>query len=202
MNKSEKSTAISLLAITAIILITLICISLTTNYQVYDESSSRIYECDYKSLNLNTEITTILNGEEITIKGKIFTFATDPLTAFNNNEEQIGYAGDVYGFISQDDHGIYIDDKFIINMCGDISWMGESYQLKDENQNVIATCQFDIMSINGKITDTDGNIIATYHSPFGRNDYTVTISDNEVCSDLAILMIVASYVSDYQADNN
>jgi hypothetical protein len=33
------------------------------------------------------------------------------------------------------------------------------------------------------------------------NDYTVTIYDNNICSDMSILMIVASYVSDYMADN-
>lgn len=52
----------------------------------------------------------------------------------------------------------------------------------------------------GSIRDTKGNLIATYSSSYFMNDYTVTIYDNDICSDMSILMIVASYVSDYMAD--
>ena len=34
------------------------------------------------------------------------------------------------------------------------------------------------------------------------NEYTVDIYDNDICSDKAMLMIIASYVSDYHADND
>ena len=34
--------------------------------------AGRIYECDYKSLNINTKITTTFDGEEINIVGNIF----------------------------------------------------------------------------------------------------------------------------------
>ena len=163
--------------------------------------TSRIYQCDYKTLNLNTKITTIFNGEEISITGDIFRILTDPLTVKDSNGNILGYAGDVYGIISQDDHGIYIEEKFDINMCGNVDLFGESYRLKDSNGNIVATAEFNMSSTKGSIKDINGNMIATYSSSYFMNDYTVVIYDNTICSDLSILMIVASYVSDYMADH-
>lgn len=177
------------------------CGSATTADMSVKHEEGRIYKCDYKTLNINTKITTILNGEEISIAGNIFTLLTDPLTVKDSNGNVLGYAGDAYGFISQDDHGIYIGDKFDINMCGNIDLFGESYKLKNSDGAVVATAEFNMSNTDGNIKDIKGNLIAKYSSSYFMNDYTVTIYDNSICSDLAILMIVASYVSDYMADN-
>ena len=126
----------------------------------------------------------------------------DPLTAKDSNGNTIGYAGDAYGFISQDDHGIYIDGIFDVNMCGNVDLWGESYKLKDDKGNVIGNVKFNFSNTYGEITDANGNIIALYKSAPLMNDYKVIIYDNELCSDLSILMIVASYVSDYKADSS
>lgn len=165
-----------------------------------DVKTERIYKCDYKSANINTKITTTINGEEIIISGNIFTLLTDPLTVKDSKGNILGYAGDVYGFISQDDHGIYINKEFDINMCGNVDLFGESYELKNQNEETVATAEFNMSSTGGSIVDVNGNLIAEYSSSFLMNDYTVTIYDNTVCSDMSILMIVASYVSDYMAD--
>lgn len=162
--------------------------------------TSRIYKCDYKSLNINTKITTILNGEKISITGNVLRLFTDPLTAKDSKGNVLGYAGDAYGIISQDDHGIYIGKEFDVNMCGNVDLFGESYKLKDSEGNVVATVEFNMSNTGGSITDTKGNLIAKYSSSIFMNDYTVTIYDNDICSDMSILMIVASYVSDYMAD--
>jgi len=168
-----------------------------------DESSvntGRVYECDYKSLNINTKIITTLDGEKISISGNIFRLLTDPLTVKDSDGNVLGYAGDAYGIIAQDDHGIYIDDEFDINMCGNVDLWGESYKLKDSEGNIVATVAFNISNTGGKIVDTDGNLVATYASSLIANDYTVTIYDNDICSDMTILMIMASYMSDYKDD--
>ena len=104
---------------------------------VVDDKEVRVYECDYKSLNLNTKITTTMNNEEITISGNIFRLLTDPLIVKNKDGEIIAYAGDVYGFISQDDHGIYIGEEFDVNMCGNADLFGETYVLKNENGDAV-----------------------------------------------------------------
>ena len=161
----------------------------------------RVYECDYKSLNINTKITTTLDGEEITIVGNIFRLLTDPLTVKDSAGNILGYAGDAYGFISQDDHGIYIGEEFDINMCGNVDLLGESYQLKDSDGNIVAVVEFNMLNTSGSITDVEGSLVAEYSSIPYMNDYTVTIYDNDICSDMSILMIMASYVSDYKADN-
>ena len=165
-----------------------------------DIKTERIYKCDYKSANINTKITTTLNGEEIIISGDLFRLFTDPLTVKDSKGNILGYAGDVYGFISQDDHGIYINKEFDINMCGNVDLFGESYKLKNQDGDTVANVEFNMSNTSGNITDVNGNLVAEYSSSFLMNDYTVTIYDNNVCSDMSILMIVASYVSDYMAD--
>lgn len=165
-----------------------------------DVKTERIYKCDYKSANINTKITTTINGEKIIISGNVFKLFTDPLTAKDSKGNILGYAGDVYGFISQDDHGIYINKEFDINMCGNVDLFGESYELKNQNEETVATVEFNMSNTGGSIVDVNGKLIAEYSSSFLMNDYTVTIYDNTVCSDMSILMIVASYVSDYMAD--
>lgn len=162
----------------------------------------RTYNCDYKSSSLiQTKITTKIDDKEVTIKGNVMALITDPLVMLDYNNK-IAYAGDVYGFISQDDHGIYVNDKFEVNMEGKVDIFGNTYHLKDENGNVIATIDFNVVDTNGTVTDNAGNIIATYNSNFAMKDYKVKICDNDVCSDTAMLMIIASYVSDKNYDNN
>lgn len=178
------------------------CGNTETNNKETKTETGRVYECDYKSLNINTKITTTFDGEEISIVGNIFRLLTDPLTVKDSDGNVLGYAGDSYGIISQDDHGIYIGKEFDINMCGNIDLWGNSYKLKDAEGNVVATAEFNMSNTGGSIKDTDGNMIAKYSSSLFMNDYTVTVYDNDVCSDMSILMIVASYVSDYKADSS
>lgn len=184
----------------SLLVATIMIVGLLAGSAAARTGTSRVYKCDYKSLNINTKITTILDGEKISITGDIFRLFTDPLTVKDSKGNVLGYAGDVYGIISQDDHGIYIGDEFVINMCGNVDLWGESYTLKDSKGNVVATAEFNASNTRGNIRDAKGNLIATYSSSFFMNDYTVTIYDNNICSDLSILMIVASYVSDYMAD--
>ena len=187
------------LLIAIMIIVNLSACGSVANTEINNETG-RVYKCDYKSLNINTKITTILNGEEIIIVGNIFRLLTDPLTVKDSKGNVLGYAGDVYGFISQDDHGIYIGEEFDVNMCGNVDLFGESYELKNSDGETIATVEFNMSNTGGSIRDIKGNLIATYSSSYFMNDYTVTIYDNDICSDMSILMIVASYVSDYMAD--
>ena len=85
-------------------------------------------------------------------------------------------------------------------MCGNFEIFGQRYELKDGDGKVVATAKFNNSNTGGEIIDSSGNTVATYKSNLGMNDYTVYIYNNEVCSDLSILMIVASYVSDYMYD--
>lgn len=161
----------------------------------------RTYQCDYQTVSLLTKITTEIDGMKVEIKGNLALF-TDPLTMYDENETEMSYAGDSYGIIRQDSHGIYENGNFIANMIGQIDLLGETYLLVDENGDEIANIDFNATSTYGEIIDQAGNVICEYNSSFLLNDYTVTCYENELFSDVSLLMIVASYVSDYQADHH
>ena len=164
----------------------------------------RTYECDYKSTSVaQTVIETKVNGEEVTIKGGIAAklWFTDPLTMYDSEDNVLANAGDVYGFISQDDHGIYVNGEFNVNMEGNVDLWGNSYKLKDENGDIVATIECNWTDTHGTVRDIKGNVIATYESALGMNDYTVKVCDNDICSDEAMLIIIASYISDVKYDD-
>ena len=164
----------------------------------------RTYECDYKSTSITqTRIETVIDGKDIIIKGSSIAKLkiTDPLGMYDADDNEIAYAGDTYGFIAQDTHGIYVNGKFEINMEGNVSLLGNVYTLKDKDGNALATIDCNSFDTKGYVTDNDGNIIASYESLYAVNDYTVKICDNDICSDEAMLLIIASYVSDVKYDS-
>lgn len=200
--KKQKPDAVIIVE-AIILIIVFVCVIFTIAKGGDDLSSDayRTYECDYKSASVTqTKIETEINGGKVTIKGDLFKLIEDPLRMVDENENVIAYAGDVYGFISQDDHGIYIGDDFVVNMCGKFDLLGETYELKDANGNVIGTVECNSTETNGSVKDINGNVIATYESDFMMNNFIVKICDNDICSDEAMLMIIASYVSDIMFD--
>lgn len=167
---------------------------------VTKEGSFNTYKCDYKSMKMNTKIITNLDGKEISIEGELFSYITDPLTVRDSDGNVLGYAGDSYGYVTQDDHGIYIGTEFDVNMCGKFSIFRNVYHIKNEKEEVVAIAKFNAVDTYGVVYDMENKAIATYSSlPFA-NDYKVSIYDNDICSDMSILMIMASYKSDVVAD--
>lgn len=164
-------------------------------------NSARTYECDYKSLSLHTKITFRKGEAEYAVEGKLFTFVTDPLT-LSRNDEIIGKADDSYNFLNQDDHAITINGKFEIAIHGNFNVFGNSYDLYNSNSQKVGYAEFNDMCTSGAIYNANGEAIAIYSKSLLFNDYTVTIYDNNIASDEALLMIVASYVSDYHYDES
>ena len=166
-------------------------------------SPGREYECNYHTLSLKTWITTTIHGEDVKITGNLFRIITDPLKMESEEDGRIiGTADDDYNLIKQDSHAIKIGDTAEILVSGEFDPVGETYTLYDLNGNDAGYVSFNFWNTSGTITDVDGNLVAEYHSFYGFNDYTVTIYDNDLCSDEAILLIMASYVSDFIADNS
>lgn len=163
--------------------------------------SGRTYACDYKTLSLNTDISFEMDGDTYHIKGNILRFLTDPLTMYDSNGNVFGCADDTYHIVNQDDHTVVVNGKTEVIVIGDFKLLGNRYELFGQNGEQVGTAEFDTFCLNGTIKDVKGNIVATYKKPFILNDYEVTIYDNDMCSDAGILMVVASYVSDYHADN-
>ena len=175
-----------------------------TNSKDLASDDYRTYECDYKSTSITqTRIKTVIDGKDVIIKGSSIAKLkiTDPLGMYDAVGNEIAYAGDTYGFIAQNTHGIYVNGEFEINMEGNVSLLGNVYTLKDKDGNALATIDCNSFDTKGYVTDNDGNIIASYESLFAVNDYTVKICDNDICSDEAMLLIIASYVSDVKYDS-
>ena len=199
---------------TAVMLIAASCISLTAcgiNVSTYADNSdavvaettSRTYDCDYKSLALSTKITTTINGDAVTIKGNIFKLVTDPLKMIDSEGTVLAEATDSYNIISEDDHTIIVNGSVDVIMSGNFDFIGKSYKLYDKDGNHIGNFERSkLTSMGATITDIDGNIIAEYsRAPF-MNDYSVTINDNDKMSDESILMIMASFVSDQKYEDS
>ena len=165
-------------------------------------ANGRKYECDYHTISLNTEISTQIDGVEVTISGNLFKFITDPLKMTDPSGNVLATADDSYNIISQDDHSIVVDGEFEVCIAGNVDIIGESYDLYDRNGNKVGYADFSAFGYSGGIYDVNGNVAAEYSRAFAMNDYTVTVYDNDICSDKAMLMLVASYVSDYHYDNN
>ena len=174
------------------------------NELAVDKEIVSSYECNVNAcqffMGIKTVINTTVDEKAVEISRDSFTIGTEPLSMKDEEGNVLASAGDVYGIISQDDHGIYVNDSFEINMCGNIDFNGESYELQDSEGNLIATVEFSTGNTSGGIIDTEGNLIATFKSDIGRYDYTVDIYENDIFSDNAILMIMASYMSDYRVE--
>ena len=202
---TKLNMTLCVLTIVGIILFNLFACTGCASIPAVDEElakTARTYECDYHTLSWKTHISFEMDGEQYDITVDLFRIVTDPLTLKNSKGEVVGTADDSYHLINQDDHCIIIDGQFEVAITGNFEVFGESYELYDENQNKVGHTEFSELGTSGGIIDANGNTIAVYSKNIMFNDYTVTIYDNDVCSDKAILMIVASYVSDYQADNN
>ena len=71
-----------------------------------------------------------------------------------------------------------------------------SYELYDATGTKSGYAEFNVLGTSGYISDKAGSVVALYEKNYFMNDYTVRIYDNDICSDKALLMMVASYVSD------
>ena len=202
----KKSTIYKIITISIISIITLVIVSYLCFYNKYAaivpddiKNSARTYNCDYHTISIKTHISYEKDNDEYDITGNIITFLTDPLT-LSKNGKVIGKADDTYHIINQDDHSIIINDKFEVDIYGNFELLGNSYDLYDQNKNKIGYAEFNTFCTHGAVFNTNDEAVAIYSRNPLFNDYTVTIYDNDICSDDAIMMIIGSYVSDYHAD--
>lgn len=157
------------------------------------------YDCDVKNWELSTAIEIKKEDEDfVKVKGNIFALITDPLTMYNG-EETAAYAGDAYHFVAQDSHTIYVDNEFSVEMVGLVDLFGETYEIYDFDENMIAKVSCNTFNTKGKMYDTEGTLLADYYSNFFFKDFTVRISENCDLDEKTVLMIFCSYYSDQNA---
>lgn len=189
------------------ILMVLICLcscGTTTSTSNHGDPNSRnytLYQCNGRVISLTTKIEVKKEGEDLcTIKGNLFKIVTDPLTMYDESGDDIAYAGDTYHFINQDSHGIYVGKQFTYDMVGKFEFFGQEYEIYDIDEVLVARLKFSPGNFDGKLIDTDGTIIAEYSSFYGFKDFTIKIYDTCEIDETSVLMIFASYYSDYHYD--
>ena len=190
--------------VTSIVIVVLIVIYgiLSSNYSP-DIGNSEKYVCDVKVLSLTTNIDVMKDGEKIAnIKGDLIHFVTDPLTMYDTNGNIIAYAGDAFHLLAQDSHSIYVNVIPTVEMTGKVKLFGDKYELYDIEGNLIAHTNFNTPNTYGKIVGIDGKLWADYSSGFFKKDYTVRITDNSQLDQYTILMLMASFYSDRNADTS
>lgn len=202
---TKLNMTLCILTIVGIILFNMFACTGCASIPAVDEElakTARTYECDYHTLSFNTKITFNMNGEEYSVTGDFVRILTDPLTMKDSKGNIVGTADDDYNLINQDDHAIIVNGQFEVAIHGNFEVFGESYELYDAEGNKVGYTDFNTFGTSGKIVDNNGTAVALYSKNIMFNDYSVTIYDNNICSDEAILMIVASYASDFHADND
>lgn len=159
------------------------------------------YYCDVKNFNFKTKIEIEKEGKQYgEVSGDILRFVTDPLTMYDTQGNNVAYAGDSYHFINQDSHGIYVNNDFTYDMVGLFKVFGESYEIYDKNEKLVANITFNVTNTSGKMHNAEGKLIAEYESEPFFNDYSVKIYDECEIDEISAIMIFASYYSDYAAD--
>jgi len=188
--------------------IIILIFDISTGEKVKDIGAKSIYKCEYKNFSLGTKIE-VYNPEDTllyTIEGNIFTYNTDPLTLYDEkqNHNKIIYAGDKYQRIKQDSHSIQSlpSKESLCEMKGNyIRYNKNSYDLY-KNNTCIGKASFNAKNTYGDVKTDKGDLIADYTRKRYSKDYTVQIKENNIFSDEVVLMIFASYVSDYVYDEN
>lgn len=174
--------------------------SSVNNTEVSQQVDYRTYTCDYKTFSMKTKIVTELRGKVVVIEGNMFNILTDPLVMRDLEGNVLGEASDKYNIISNDDHSIIVDDKVELVMSGDVNIVGKSYSLYNKDGVHVGDFKRSLMGFSAEIVDTNGNLIASYSKSLIR-DFEVRIYDNCPVSDEAVLLIVASFVSDDIVDS-
>ena len=184
-----------------IVIAILVIIGIITSIKP-DIGNNTEYFCNVKVFTLKTNIKIEKESKAISsIRGKVVRFFTDPLTMYDNDDNQIAYAGDDYHLIAQDSHVILVNNQLSAEMVGKISIFGDKYDIYDANGNLVAKAKFNMFNSYGTISGTDGKLWADYHSNFYRFDYNVRIKDECKFDDTTILMMMASFYSDRAADS-
>lgn len=159
------------------------------------------YKCDVKNFRLSTTIEIEKENEKFAkVSGNIFKFLTDPLTMYDLKENKIAYVDDSYHLIAQDSHSIYVDGAMSVEMVGLVNFFGESYDIYNKDREKIANVSFNLFNTNGKMYDTNGNLIADFNSKMFLNDFDIRITEKCNLDEKTVLMIFCSYYSDQSAD--
>lgn len=153
----------------------------------------------------HTDITCSSSFANYLIRStSVWEMVTDQLDLYDSNDNLIGRASDSYNFLSQDDHQISVNGLPTIYMNGEFTfWGNQNYSILNVNYKEIGTLASNIFNTSATLKDRNGTEVAIFKRGLFSPHYIVEIvnSSNYFTTE-QILLLFASYYSDYTADES
>lgn len=162
------------------------------------------YFCDVHpfALKLDIDVENMDGNKIYNVDGEFFSKYEDNLVMLDQNKEIVREMADDYNFVTQNDHSILDGNGILYAMEGNFSFFGNSYNVYNNEKELIGTLHFDFWFAHATLKNNDGEIVAQYDSNPARADYIVSIMDNCEIDDDSVLMMFASGYSDARSDSS
>lgn len=157
---------------------------------IYD--TERKYTCDYSEKTKTTKI--IIDDQKFVISGQVYKNNKGKLTMTSDNNSIIAYVDDVDGGYALIVNG---NTEAIIKGGFNSDTDKYTYYLYNEIGDCIGKAEYDNDATLGTLYNADGNGITIFSSTSSSNTYHLKVYDNKVCSDKAIIMINAIFISEW-----
>lgn len=157
---------------------------------IYD--TEREYTCDYSEKTKTTKI--IIDDQKFIISGQVYKNNKGKLTMTSDNNSIIAYVEDV-----DDGYALIVNGKTeaIIKGGFNSDTGNYVYYLYNEIGDCIGKAEYDNDATLGTLYNTEGNGITVFSSTKSSNTYHLKVYDNKVCTDKAIIMINAIFISEW-----
>ena len=162
------------------------------------------YFCDVHpmALKLDIDIEDMDGNKIYNVDGEYFSKYEDNLVMLDQNKEIVREMADDYNFITQNDHSILDGNGILYAMEGNLSFIGNSYNVYNNEKELVGSIHFDFWLAHATLKNVDGEVIAQYDSNPARADYIISIMDNCEIDDDSVLMMFASGYSDARSDSS
>ena len=201
----DESTGLAAIVVIIIVVIALIVFGVkscnhTKEVNAYAQSvvasnvynTEREYTCDYSE---KKKITTVhIDDQTFTISGQVYKNNKGKLTMTSDNNAVIAYVDDVDGGYALIVNG---NTEAIIKGGFNADTDKYTYYLYNEIGDCIGKAEYDNGATLGTLYNAEGNGITIFSSTSSSNTYHLKVYDNKVCSDKAIIMINAIFISEW-----
>ncbi len=211
MKKWTKARNIGIITVLSIVLlgslaIEGVTIAIKAGFNV--DNPVATYNCD---VDWFLKTRTIIKVSGTSVNGVVtgnfayglFKKVHDPVEFYDLDGHLIAKASDKYHLITQDDHCIIDSEGNVMAvMEGQFQLFGERYKIYNEEGIYIGYLKVGITSTYGGLYDVNDRLMATYKSHFCFKDFELVIDEDAPLSDEAIILLFASYYSDFDADSS
>lgn len=155
-------------------------------------NTEREYTCDYSE---KKKITTVhIDDQTFTISGQVYKNNKGNLTMTRDNNETVAYVED-----SANGYVLHVNGRVEAVITGGYNSDTGNYvyHLYNEAGDCIGKAEYDNGASLGTIYDAEGNGFTIFSSTSSSNTYHLKVYDNKICTDKAIIMINAIFISEW-----